>query len=114
MMSRLFWRLSGDVVDRVALQSEQIDDLERPNAHELFHLIGVIPLVIFHGVEHAHVVVHQLEHVFVARHNGDFDALLDRLFRESADDVVGLEAVVFDDGDAHGLESLADPGDLFK
>ena len=34
--------------------------------------------------------------------------------RDGADDVVGLEARVLEDGDAHGFEHAADVGDLVE
>ena len=84
------------------------------HAHVLLGFFGVVPQVVFHGIHHAHVVVHQLQHVFVAGNDGHVNSLLRGAAGQRADHVVGFEAVVLEHRNAHGFERLADPGNLLQ
>ena len=62
------------------------------------------------GIEDGDVFVDELHHVLVGRDDVDVVAERGELAGEGADDVVGLEAFVVEDGDAEGLEGAADVG----
>ena len=62
------------------------------------------------GLRMDDVVVDELHHVLVGGDDEDVVAECGELAGESADDVVGLEALVVEDGDAEGLEGAADVG----
>ena len=98
---------AGDVVDGVAFEREQVGHLRGRHAHELLHLGGVVPGVVLGGVEHGDVLVDELEHVLVAGDDDYVEALRLGAAGDGADDVVGLEAGVAQDGDAHGVEGCA-------
>ena len=84
---------------------------------EIGHLRGRHPVALLHlrrvvarGVgdtasrgEHAHVVIHQLQGVAIAREDGHAGALLGRPARQGADDIIGLEAL---DLHVHRAEGL--------
>ena len=101
-------RRARDVVDGVALKRQQVGHLRRLHAHELLHLRGIVPVVFLGGVEHRDALVHELQHVLVAGDDHHIDTGFRRLPRDGADDVVGLEARVFENRDAHGFEQAAD------
>ena len=84
------------------------------HAHEFLDRRGVVPGVVLGGVEHRDPVGDELEHVLVARDDDDVEALLLGAAGDGADDVVGLEAGVLEDGDAHGFEDAADVGNLVE
>ena len=58
--------------------------------------------------------VDQLEHVLVAGDDDHFAAGRFGAAGDGADHVVGLEAGVFEHGNAHGLQQAADVGDLLQ
>jgi hypothetical protein len=66
---------TGDVVDGVAFQREQVRDLARLHAHECFHFGCVVPFVVLHRVEHEDAIVHQLQHVLIARNDNHLERL---------------------------------------
>ena len=73
---------------------------------------GVEDEVVFGRVEDADVLVDELHHVLVGGDDVDVVAERGELAGEGADDVVGLEALVVEDGDAEGFERAADVGQL--
>ena len=68
---------AGNVVYGIAFQREEIGNLTRLDAHELFDLCGIVPGVVLCGIEHADFVVDELEHVLIARDNDHFKTLFD-------------------------------------
>ena len=58
------------------------------------------------------MVVHQLQHVFVAGNDINGVAPGDRLLSKRADDIVGLIALLFEDGDAVCIQRAAYVGQL--
>ena len=102
---------SGDVVDLVPRQRQQIPHLHRRHAPFLFHLGGAVPLLV-HGVVALDALAHQLHQILVAGDDDHFPALLARPPRQRGDDVVGLVAGKTHRGDAQRLQHLADEGKL--
>ena len=82
------------------------------HAEDVFDAGGIEDEVVFGGVEDADVVVDELHHVLVGGDDEDVVAEGGELAGEGADDVVGLEAFVAEDGDAEGFEGAADVGKL--
>ena len=105
-------RRAGNVVDGVAHERQQVGHLVGAHAHELLDLGGVVPGVVLGGIEHRDPVGDELQHVLVAGHDDHVEALLLGAAGDGADHVVGLEARVLQDRDAHGFEHAADVGDL--
>ena len=92
-----------DVVDGVAHQRHDVDDLVGPDA-ELFHDAGrVVPRAVVSGIEHADAVAHELEEVLVHRDDGDVEAIGDGRFDQRADHIVGFVAIGGEDRDAERL-----------
>ena len=102
---------SGNVVRGVAHEGQVIDDLLRPDAELLHHAIG-IQVTVAHGVNEADMIVHQLGHVLVAGGHQGGHALLRRLAGQSADDVVRLNPLHHQQGQAHGLDDIVQTVDL--
>ncbi len=104
-------RSSGDVIHRIAHQRKQIRYLAGLHAHELLGSFRVVPDVFLHRVVHMDPIVHQLQHVLVARNDHHI-----RHFRSAAgqraDHVIRLESRELENGDAHGFERAPDVGDL--
>ena len=102
---------SGDVVGGVAHQSQNVDELRR----RLDAVFGIDLLdahnLILAGIENLDVGCHQLSEVLVSSDHIGEESLLFGLMRNCADDVVGLEAFHFIDGDAVGFEDALDVGD---
>ena len=107
-------RRARNIVHSIALQGEKIGHLRRLDAHELLRLRGVVDHVVFHRIQHAGVVVHQLQHVLVARNNHHVHAAAFRPPRQGTDDIVRLEAGVFQHRNTHGIERFANPRNLRK
>ena len=97
-------RRSGNVVDRVAAQRHHVDDFRRRHPEKLLHLRGVADQIVFGRVEHADVVVHQLQHVFVARHDEHRIRFRGRFSRQRSDHVVGFIAFELQNWDAISFE----------
>jgi hypothetical protein len=85
-----------DVVDGVSHQGQHVNDLFGGNAELRLHPFGVVPGAFVARVEHAHArgVVHELEEVFVSRHDCDRPAVGHRPHRQRPNHVVGFEADV--------------------
>ena len=101
-----------DVVDRVAHQRQDVDDLARRNAELLLHALGVVPRPVVARVVDLHSVVDELEEVLVAGHDRDLEAGGDGLRRQRSDHVVGFEPLVGEDRYAERLARLVDPRNL--
>ncbi len=101
-----------NVVDGVTAQGHDVDDALGRDAERLFNLGGVKDEVVLGRVQDDDLIIDQLHHVLV---RGDDENLMPgfgELAGEGADDVVGLEALVGEDGDAEGLERTTDVGEL--
>jgi hypothetical protein len=81
-----------DVVHRVAGQSQKVGDQLRRHA-ELVHHAGDVQHRVAHGVDQAHVVVHQLRQVLVGRRDQHLLAARRGAPRQRADHVVRLHAL---------------------
>ena len=103
----------GHVVHAVAHQRQQVHHLVRAHA-ELLHHAGLVQHAAAHGVDQGDAGAHQLGEVLVAGGHRDLDALFLRRQRQRADHVVGLHALLAQDGKAqcpddlqHGLDLAA-------
>ena len=103
---------AGDIVDRISLEREQVDDLLRRDALHFLDLVGVVEQVALHGVEHVDVVADELRQILVARDNVDVDVAAGGLLGEGTDDVIGLIAVTGENGNVDRLEQAFDVGQL--
>ena len=77
-------------------------------------MAGIGDEVVFRRIQHPHPIGDQLHHVLVAGDDEDRVAIIGGLAGERADDVVGLEALGLEDGNAKGLERAADVGKLLR
>ena len=68
--------------------------------------------IVFGRIQYQDTIIHQLQHVLVARNDVDAVRLFDGFTSEGADYVVGLVAGEFQDGDAIGFQCPADVGQL--
>ena len=102
---------TGHVVGRIPGQGLHLDHLVGADAEFLHHLLGP-DFAALHGVQHDHAVADQLHQVLVRRDDGDLGAGFLGLTGIGGDQVVGLEAVHVDAGDAEGRGRLADEGEL--
>ncbi len=103
---------SGDIVDSVAAQCHDIDHALGKDSENFFDLGSVADEIVFGGIQDENIVVDELHHVLVAGNYEDGMRCGRGFAGESADDIVGLEAGEFEDGDAVGLEGAADVGNL--
>ena len=103
---------AGDVVDGVAAEGHDVDDALGRNAKGGFDAGGIEDEVVFGGIKDRHARRDELHHVLVGRHHVNVVIHGGKLVAECADDVVGLEALVAEDGDAESFERAADVGKL--
>ena len=99
------------VVGRIADQRLHLDDLLRRHAEFLDHL-GAADLLVLHGVEHDDAVIDELHQVLVRGDDGGGGAGCAGLAHIGRDQVVGLEAVLFQAGNVEGVDRLADELEL--
>ncbi len=83
-------RYTGDVVDLVAHQRQEVDDMFRADAKFLVHASHV-QHASGHGVDQGNVPVHQLRHVLVTGRDDHRAAQRGAAARQGADHVVGLD-----------------------
>ncbi len=101
-----------DVIDGIAAQSHDIDDLFRWDAKCFRDLSGIEDEVIFLRVEHLHLRSNELHHVLVAGDDEDFMLLLGGFASEGTDNIISLETHGLDDGDTKGFKRAANVGHL--
>ena len=101
---------AGDVVDAVAAEGHDVDDLLGADAQGGFDAGWVEDQVVLGGVEDADVLVDELHHVLVGGDDVDVVSLLGEAAGEGADDVVGFVAGEVEDGNVEGFEGAADVG----
>ena len=101
-----------DVVDGVAHQGENVDHPFGPDAELLLDAVRVVPRTRVARVEHGHAVADELEEVLVAGDDRYVEPGRARLRGQRADDVVGLERLVREDGHAQRLARLVHVRDL--
>ena len=105
---------AGNVIDGIAAQRHHVDYLLRRNAENLFHLSGVADQVVLRRIQHADAVAHELEHVFVAGDHVHRMAGGIGLMRQRADDIVGLESRLFQNGNAICVQRAPDVRKLLR
>ena len=103
---------TGDVVDGIAAQGHDVDDLLGWYAKDFDDFGRVDDEVVFLRVEDANVLGDELHHVLVAGDDEDFVVLFAGLAGQGAEDVVGFKADGFEDGDMQDFEGAADVGEL--
>ena len=99
---------AGDVVDGVAAEGHDIDDALRWDAECLLDADWIEDEIVLRWVEDGDALVDELHHVLVGRDDEDMMAERGELTGERADDIVGLVALVVEDGDPKGFERAAD------
>ncbi len=102
---------AGDVVDAVAGQRLHVDDALGVDA-ELLEYALAIDAGVLHRVEHLDPVADELHQVLVGGHDGDAPTRVAGLAGEGGDDVVGLEAFLFEAGEVEGARRFAGQRDL--
>ena len=102
---------AGDVVDAVAHQGLDFDELVGGDAEFLEHL-GLADGAHLERVHHVHARADELHQVFVGRDDGGAAADFDDGAGVGGDEVVGFPVGQFDGGDAEGFGGLADQGEL--
>ena len=100
-----------DVVDGVAGEGEEVDDLVGADAPVLLERRRVDHRVLAQ-VEDPDVVGSELPRVLVGRADEDVEPALFAAPGQGGDDVVGLHSRLDQDGDLEPLEDAADHGDL--
>jgi hypothetical protein len=103
---------AGNVVGRIAHEREQIPHLRGRDAEFLDDLGRAVDFVPHRVPEHHARVVDELHEVFVARRDDDAQALLLGPRDGDGDEIVGLEVLGEEDGDAVGLDDLLAPAHL--
>src|SRR6266446_8113367 len=98
---------SGNIIDAVAAEGHDVNDALGRDSKNFFHLGGVADQIVLRRIQDLNVSIDELHHVFVT--GDDIDGVLrgSGFAGESADDVVGLKAGKFKDGDAVGFEGAA-------
>ncbi len=99
------------VVGGIAGERLHVDDLFRRHAELLDDLVARNVLEL-HRVEHVDAVVHELHQILVGRNDGDARACLMREPRIGGDEIVRLEAGLFDAGEAEGAGRIAHQREL--
>ncbi len=102
---------AGDIVAGVAGKRLGVGNEPRWHAEFLHHLVRADPPIV-HGVVQTHHGGHQLHQVFVARDDDDFVSCLLTLACQCGNDIVGLIALLDEDGYVHGGHELADEAKL--
>ena len=102
---------SRHVVDTVAGEGLDIDDLFRADAELLDHILAAEQLVL-HWIEHQHLVGDELHQVLVRGDDGDACAFRLGLAGISGDQVVGFEALHLDRVGGEGERGLAHQREL--
>ncbi len=100
------------VVDGVAHQRQQVDDLVGAHAELVHHRRIRIHAAAGHGVDQFDARAHQLGEILVAGGNGHLQVLRQALQRQRADHIVGLHAGNAQDADAQRLDDAAHRFDL--
>ena len=99
---------AGDVIHGVSAQGHQVHNLIGTHAHQLLDLGGVADEVVLGRVEDADVTVDQLQHILVTADDPGGVTGVGGLNGQGTDEVVGLEALQSDDGNAIGLQGAED------
>ena len=99
------------VVGRIADQRLHLDDLVRRHAEFFDHRGAADPLVL-HGVEHDDAVADELHQILIRRDDGGGGAGFAGLPHIGRDQIVGLEAVLFEARQIEGVHRLADELEL--
>ena len=99
------------VVGGIADQRLHLDDLLGRHAEFLDHL-GPADSLVLHGVEHRDAVADELHQILVGRHDGGLGAGFGCEPRIGGDQVVGLEAALFQAGQVERMHRLADELEL--
>ena len=106
-------RHPGDVVRRIAHQSQQIDDLlgvfQAIALAHLFRAPHACGIASPAGSEHPNLVRHQLGKVLVWGHHEDVKPFLLCALREAANQVVCFESRGLQHGNAHAFQNLDNP-----
>ncbi len=107
-------RHTGNVVDAVAHQRQEIGDLFGRHPPLGGHRRLVVPDGLAPGIgrEHPHARAHELEHVLVARDEDHLDRLALHPLHQRAQHIVGLEAGHFQKGQPERFEDAHHQGDL--
>ena len=104
-------RHTGNVVDLVAHQRQQINDQRRRYAEFVDDTV-VIHGCVVHGVDQRDVVVNQLRHVLIAGRDHHLSPTARGLDGQRADDVVCLDTPNTNQRQAHGANGVVDRLDL--
>ena len=102
---------TGDVVDAVAHEGLDLDDLVGGDA-ELVHDLGGADGALLDGIVHRDLAVDELHQVLVGGDDGGAPALGGGGAGVAGDEVVGFELGELDGGDAEGGGGVADQGEL--
>jgi hypothetical protein len=102
---------AGDVVDRIAPDRHDIDDLFGLDTKRFFHA-GSVVHDLASGVVEADPFADELEKILVRSDDHDLVSRLARLAGERADHVVGLVLLTRDDRNSEALDDLADVRNL--
>ena len=94
-------RHAGDVIDFVAHKGQQIDDPLRRNTEFILHPLAVQHRV-GHGVDQRDPLAHKLGHVLVAGGDDHRRTRLAGLAGQGADNIIGLNPGLAEQGQAHG------------
>ncbi len=81
---------TGNIVDAIAAQRLDVDNLVRPDAEFLAHL-GLADRPVPDRIEHAHAIADQLHQILVGGNDGDLGAGLDGMAGIGGDQIVGFE-----------------------
>ena len=81
----------GNVVHRVADESQIVDHLFGSNAELALHPLR-IEAAIVHRIDHGHGLIDELCHILIAGRYGDVESTILALLGEGSDDVVGFDA----------------------
>lgn len=100
------------VVDRVAHQRQQVDDLIGAHAELVHHRRVGIHAAAGHGIDQLDTRAHQLGEVLVAGGDGHLQVLRQALQRKRADHIVGFHAGDAQDADAQRFDDAAHRLDL--
>ena len=105
-------RRAGNVVNRIATQRHHVHDPLGRHAKNLLDLRSIADQIVFRRIEHQHVIIHQLKHVFVAGNDVHGPALSSGLCSKSANYIICLVAGHLEDRNAIRLERAPDIRDL--
>ncbi len=107
-------RSTRNVIHGVAAQRHHLHHFRRRHTQQLFNLRRIADQIVFRRIQHLHFVVHQLQHVFVARNDKHRMRFRRRFSRQRSNHIVGFVTLELQNRDAISLQRPPNVGNLLR